>query len=85
MEDFLTTAVVIGGILTGLRMWLHRPAAKQLGPPPTSAAIEARLERLETAIEAMTVEIERVTEGQRFTTKLLSDMHDSNRRIAAGR
>ena len=32
-----------------------------------------RLERIEHAIEAMAIEVERITEGQRFTTKLLSE------------
>jgi hypothetical protein len=32
-----------------------------------------RLERIEQAIDAMAVEVERIAEGQRFVTKLLSD------------
>jgi hypothetical protein len=35
--------------------------------------IAARLERMEQAIDAMAVETERISEGQRFTTKLLSE------------
>jgi hypothetical protein len=31
-----------------------------------------RLQRIEQAVEAMAIEIERISEGQRFTTKLLS-------------
>ena len=38
----------------------------------TSAA-DARLSRLEQAVDAIAVEIERISEGQRFTTKLLSE------------
>jgi hypothetical protein len=38
-----------------------------------SPDIEARLARIEQAIEAVAVEIERISEGQRFTTKLLSE------------
>jgi hypothetical protein len=34
---------------------------------------EARLARIEQAVDAIAVEIERISEGQRFTTKLLSD------------
>jgi hypothetical protein len=41
--------------------------AKQL------AAIDERLHRMENAIDAMAVEVERISEGQRFTTKLLSE------------
>lgn len=85
MEDVAMAIIVIGGMLTALRMVLYRPKAQQLAAPQPNAALEARLDRLENAIEAMTIEVERVTEGQRFTTKLLSDIHDTNRAIGAGR
>jgi hypothetical protein len=39
----------------------------------TSTVTEERLERMEHAIDAIAVEIERISEGQRFTTKLLSE------------
>ncbi|MDB4881398.1 MAG: hypothetical protein JWL95_164 [Gemmatimonadetes bacterium] len=32
-----------------------------------------RLARLEQAVEAIAIEVERISEGQRFTTKLLSE------------
>jgi hypothetical protein len=32
-----------------------------------------RLQRLEHGMEAMAIEIERISEGQRFVTKLLSE------------
>ncbi len=35
--------------------------------------IEARLARMEGAIESVAIEIERVAEGQRFTAKLLAE------------
>jgi len=38
--------------------------------------VNARLERMEHAIDAIAVEIERISEGQRFTTKLLSERAD---------
>jgi hypothetical protein len=34
---------------------------------------DVRLERMERAIEAMALEVERMSEGQRFMTKLLAD------------
>ena len=34
--------------------------------------VMARLERIESAVDAVAVEVERISEGQRFTTKLLS-------------
>ena len=38
-----------------------------------SSATDARLERIEQAVDAIAVEVERISEGQRFTTKLLSE------------
>ena len=40
---------------------------------PSAEAADARLERVERAIEAMALEVERMSEGQRFMTKLLGD------------
>lgn len=37
------------------------------------ARIDDRLSRMEQAIDAMAVEMERISEGQRFTTKLLAE------------
>jgi len=37
------------------------------------AAEDERLRRIEQAVEAMAIEVERIAEGQRFTTKLLSE------------
>jgi len=50
------------------RLW-RRPAA----PRALSVAAEGRLERIEYAIDAVAVEVERVSEGQRFVTQLLSE------------
>jgi hypothetical protein len=50
------------------RMVSARPAAL----PDESAR---RLERLEQGMDAIAIEIERISEGQRFVTKLLSEAH----------
>ncbi len=52
------------------------------GAPPGGAAqgarltghLEERLARIEQAVDAIAVEVERISEGQRFTTKLLADV-----------
>jgi hypothetical protein len=41
--------------------------------PSIPAEVTARLERIEQAVDAVAIEVERISEGQRFTTKLLSD------------
>jgi hypothetical protein len=44
------------------------------GPPPAVFTETAqRLERLESSVDAIAVEVERISEGQRFVTKLLSE------------
>lgn len=50
------------------RIWKRPQPARAL-----SAGTEGRLERIEQAVESIAVEVERVSEGQRFVTKLLSD------------
>jgi len=48
--------------------------AGRAGPPPAVFAQTAdRLERLEGSVDAIAIEIERISEGQRFVTKLLSE------------
>lgn len=44
--------------------------------PPQSMPLEDdRLKRLEQAVDAIALEVERISEAQRFTTKLLSERH----------
>jgi ribonuclease D len=41
--------------------------------PQVPSEVMSRLERIEQAVDAIAVEVERISEGQRFTTKLLSE------------
>jgi hypothetical protein len=41
--------------------------------PRVPSEVMSRLERIEQAVDAIAVEVERISEGQRFTTKLLSE------------
>ena len=47
---------------------------KQARVPPE---VMSRLERIEQSVDAIAVEVERISEGQRFTTKLLSEVRSS--------
>jgi hypothetical protein len=77
--DAITFAVVcitiVGavGCLVGIgvtaRLLLMR--AKRLSERP--AIDDNRLRHLEQAVDAIAIEIERISEGQRFTTKLLAE------------
>lgn len=69
---FFTTAIVISigiPLVRGLvRRWDRRDAR-----PAIPADTTARLERIEQAIDAMSIEVERIAEGQRFVTRMLSE------------
>ena len=41
--------------------------------PPVAAAQTEQLQQIQTAVEAMAVEVERISENQRFVTRLLSE------------
>lgn len=45
----------------------------QLNPPALTNASQMQLTQLNQMVEAIAIEVERVAEGQRFTTRLLAD------------
>ena len=51
------------------RRFIERPPV-QPGLPPE---VLLRLERIEQAVDSIAIEVERVSEGQRYTTRLLSE------------
>ena len=62
-------------IIVGLP--LARAFARRMdrrGEPAAASEITPRLERIEQAVEAIAIEVERVSEGQRFTTKAIADL-----------
>ena len=75
----ITALICIAASIIGFpiaRAWARRIE----NPPPNKLAdaeVKARLERMEHAIDSVAVEIERISENQRFTTKLLSERGDS--------
>lgn len=65
-------AVSAGAISQILKTWLNRPG--RAGIPQTDLReIRAGLGQLQQAVDAIAIEVERLSEGQRFTTKLLSE------------
>jgi hypothetical protein len=52
------------------RLWVRGPRREAM-----DLENSPRLQRIEQAVEAIAVEVERIGEAQRFTTKLLSDRH----------
>lgn len=52
---------------------LARKMDREALQPKLPPEIMGRFERMEMAIDSIAVEVERISEGQRFTTKLLSE------------
>ena len=68
---FMVLAIVLGFPI--VRMMTKRIEKQSVAPPQIPADVTARLERIEQSIDAVALEVERIAEGQRFTTKLLSE------------
>ena len=69
---FFFTAIVLSIGIPLVRGLVRRWDRKAIAPAiPSDTA--ARLERIEQAIDAISIEVERIAEGQRFVTRLMSD------------
>jgi hypothetical protein len=83
--DVPENAAALGGAFIGLvlfpltivlcrNLW-KRGSIKPVAPQQLAGDSIQRLERLEQGVDAIAIEIERVAEGQRFVTRLLSEGH----------
>ena len=70
---FFSTAIIISIgvpiVRAMIRRW-ERSSAPVAAPHLDTAA---RLERIEQAVDAMSLEVERIAEGQRFVTRLMTE------------
>ena len=74
-------AVPLGAFVTAIVLAVGVPLARAYSRrmdaesrnPQIPGEVSARLERMEQAIDSVALEVERISEGQRFTTKLLSE------------
>lgn len=68
----MLAAIIIGyPIARALARRIDRTGLK----PNVPVEVTSQLAQLNQAVEAIAVEVERISEGQRFTTKLLSEQH----------
>lgn len=74
MLTFGTAAVLILRPL--MRAFANRFERRGAPPVALPPEVTAHMERLEQAIEAVAIEVERISEGQRYTTKLLAERAD---------
>ena len=74
---FLTVAAIIIGL--PLARAFARRMDRRGGTAPISNEIASQLNHLNQAVDAIALEVERISEGQRFTARLLSDERDRAR------
>ena len=70
---FVMCAVIAIG-LPIVRAITRRMDRRNAAVPSADADTRDRLERIEQAVDAIAVEVERISEGQRFTTKIISEL-----------
>src|SRR6266566_7278842 len=79
-------AVPLGAFATAVVLAIGVPLARAFSRkmdadsrnPRIPSEVSDRLERMEQSLEAVAIEVERISEGQRFTTKLLSEGRGSS-------
>lgn len=75
--EVIIVPIVFGFPTAAIMLWTwvrHREKMAALkAPADVSSGVEERLARVERAVEAVAVEIERIGESQRFLTKVLTD------------
>jgi len=75
-EFFVSTCVLLGTTLLGVFAWVRARERALRAEAKLDALLEAARNgpnHLQAAVDAIAIEVERVSEGQRFVTKLLAD------------
>ena len=60
-------------IITLATLWFQRRKDTRAVPRDVMQRVEQRLTEVQQSLDAVAVEVERISEGQRFTTKLLAE------------
>lgn len=79
----LSTFIGFPMVIVSYLKWKHQSKSSGI-PLEASARIEARIERIEQAIDTIALETERVAEGQRWLTKVLAEPGTSNVPVPRG-
>jgi hypothetical protein len=78
---FFGTIIIVTLGVPLVRAYVRKQDAQsQLNVPH----IDERLSRIENAIEAMSIEVERISEGQRFVTRLLAERDGAKATLPRG-
>jgi hypothetical protein len=74
--DVALAAVVLGTvggtIVSVTKLWLRRAELRER-PRLMADAVDERLQRIEQAVDAIAIEVERMSESQRFTSRVLAE------------
>ena len=71
--SIVSVIFVFAPLAMGFARTLWKRSSQPALPPAALTETAQRLERLEGAVDTIAIEIERISEGQRFVTKLLSE------------
>jgi hypothetical protein len=69
---FITVATIFIGTPLA-RAYARRMDRRAVAPAGGAPEVVTRLDRIEQAVEAIAVEVERISEGQRFVTKMMAE------------
>jgi len=75
---FFTMAFIIVGLPLA-RAFARRMDRRGTAPTQIPGEVSSQLAQLNQAVDAIALEVERISEGQRFTTRLLSEQRDAAR------
>ena len=79
---FLMIVVIVVGrpISRAIARWIDRRSAQ----PHVPREVNARMQRMEETLDNVALEVERIGEGQRFTSRLLADEHSEAETVVRG-
>jgi hypothetical protein len=73
LAEVIQTMVVAASFVIAFSIFmLTRKRASKADPQQTDLVL-SRLQRIEEAVDTIAIEVERISEGQRFTTKVLAE------------
>ena len=80
---FITIAAIIIG-LPLMRAFARRIERGTPVAPPISAEVRDQLQQISQSVDAIAIEVERISEAQRFTTKMLVDRNREMTGLSSG-
>ena len=79
--------ITIGAIIIGLPLMRAFARRIERGTPvaaPIPAEVRDQLQQIAQSVDAIAIEVERISEGQRFTTKMLADRNREVTGLSSG-